>query len=107
MSDIIKARELLKLAAVQRRRAARLHSAADSNCAEALALMTRKPAVRRAYEETVTITPAIRRKVMRLAEDKSLTIADIARLVGLRNGGRVSEILNGKPKRRRNDIHIN
>ena len=64
--------------------------------AKALALMTRSKYVRHAYPKSDCITAKQKRKVRRLSLDLNLTQTDIARLAGLRNAGRVSEILNGR-----------
>jgi hypothetical protein len=80
MSDIIKARELI---------------AASRNLLDlALNMMTREPAVKRAPAKRVKITEAIRSQVKTLAKEGK-TEHQIAEQVGLRNAGRVSEILNG------------
>lgn len=81
MSEIVKARTFLATA---------------RHCLEmAEALMTREPAVKKAPAKRIKITDVIRVQVKALAaEGKSNH--EIAELVGLRNGGRVSEILTGK-----------
>ena len=86
MSDIIQAREMVSVAA--------------SLLARALALMKREPHVRRAPGKRQRITAAMRQKVIELARTKpTMTEHEIAEAVGLRNAGRVSEILNRKRKR--------
>ena len=64
----------------------------------ALSLMTREPAVRCAKRKHhVRITKELIREVISLAQNSpDMTIHDIADVVGLRNSGRVSEILTGK-----------
>jgi hypothetical protein len=88
MSDIAKAREMIVIA--------NQSIAQAQHCLEfALKLINREPSVKKAPAKFVRITPAIRASVKALkAEGK--TEHEIAQLVGLRNGGRVSEILNGK-----------
>ena len=61
----------------------------------AIGLMVREPPCRRASPRTVRITPALRRRVRSLYRS-DLTIHEIANVTGLRNNGRVSEILNGR-----------
>jgi DNA-binding NarL/FixJ family response regulator len=81
VSDIIEARELIDTAIRLLQRATKM--------------MLREPAIKKAPARYVRITDAIRAQVRALAaEGKSNH--DIAEQVGLRNGGRVSEILNGK-----------
>ena len=63
---------------------------------EALALMTREKYIRHARLVSQEITPEMKRRVRKLSKDLNLTETDIARRTGLRNAGRVSEILNGK-----------
>jgi hypothetical protein len=63
---------------------------------EAMGLIKRQTPIRRARPVRVEITSEMREQIERLSRDKRLTQADIARRVGLRNGGRVSEVLNGK-----------
>jgi hypothetical protein len=81
MSDIVKARDFIATA---------------KHCLQlAEALMTREPAVKKAPAKRIRITDAVRAQVKTLAaEGKSNH--EIAEIVGLRNGGRVSEILTGK-----------
>ena len=64
-------------------------------CKAALALMTRRAAVRRAPNQNVRITREHRRRV-RALKNTDLTMHEIAIEVGLPNGGRVSEIMGGK-----------
>lgn len=62
----------------------------------ALENMTRKPPVRRARSKPVKIDAALKAHIKRLAKiwpDK--TIHEIASMAGVRNSGRVSEVLNG------------
>lgn len=91
MSDIVKARALL-------RNAAKLRRGADELTAEAMKLLYRRPPVRKARKRFVKITQEKRNEIERLALDKSLTMQDIAAITGLRSPGRVSEILAGKGK---------
>ena len=62
---------------------------------EALALMTREKPIKRTKPRRVVITETIRRRVRVLAR-QGKSHHEIADIVGLPNGGRVSEILNGK-----------
>ena len=62
----------------------------------ALALMTRAKPIRRAPAKRTKIDPPTRRKVHNLAHINEMTIHEIADATGLRNSGRVSEILNRK-----------
>jgi hypothetical protein len=91
MSDIPRARELLE--AVLRNY--QLPAGSEVTISKALKLMTREPAIRRARGVETKITPAIRKRVKELNAG-GVPQADIAHQVGLRNAGRVSEILNGK-----------
>jgi hypothetical protein len=63
---------------------------------EGLAQTYRASPVRRAEIERIEITDDIREAVFDLARDREMTTHQIAEHVGLRNGGRVSEILTGK-----------
>jgi len=56
----------------------------------------RKPAVRQAPRLRLKITPEITSQVRALAYSTDMTMGQIAERVGLRNAGRVSEVLNGK-----------
>jgi ATP phosphoribosyltransferase regulatory subunit HisZ len=96
MSNMTRARELMDKARAKRRRGMELFDEADELDAEARKLTFREPSVRRAREVETDITDEMREKIAILARNRSLTMHDIARRVGLRNGGRVSEILNGK-----------
>jgi hypothetical protein len=62
---------------------------------QALTLMRRKPAAHRGEAEPEEITPEIKAEVLRLARTTRLTYHQIADAVGLRNIGRISEIVNG------------
>jgi hypothetical protein len=81
MSEIVKAREMIQ--------------ASRHLLDLAVSLMTREPAVKKAPAKRIKITEAIRTQVKALAAEGK-TNHQIAEIVGLRNGGRVSEILNGK-----------
>ena len=90
MSDIPKARDLLNeiehmVDLLQIRRQVR----------RALGLMIRAPRIRRAPSRPVIITPTIRKYIFKLARTNH-TIHEIANLTGIRNSGRISEVLNGK-----------
>jgi uncharacterized protein YdeI (YjbR/CyaY-like superfamily) len=83
MSDIVEARELIELA---QRMLERAHK-----------MMTREPPARKkAAPKQIRITEAIRTQVKTLAAEGSKTNHQIAEIVGLRNAGRVSDILHGK-----------
>jgi hypothetical protein len=78
--------------------AARLHKGSKNRRDLLLAakLMWRAPACKRAaIVRTPVITPGLRAKIRRLAR-LNFTIHEIANMTGLRNSGRVSEILNRK-----------
>lgn len=62
----------------------------------ALGMMTREKYIRNAHPVHQLITDRMKRRVHRLNSNLNLTQTDIARKVGLRNAGRVSEILNEK-----------
>lgn len=89
MSNIVRARFLLK-------KARSLRDSAEELQKEAEALLHREKPVRKANKRYVKITQARRSEIERLALDPNLTVQDIAVLVGLRSSGRVSEVLNGK-----------
>ena len=61
---------------------------------QALALMTREKQIRRAPAVRIRINRDMRRK-MHVLNASDLTVHEIADQVGVRNGGRVSEVLNG------------
>ena len=91
MSDIPKARALLNeiesmtdLLAIRRQ------------VRRAIGLMTREPACRRAPEKRVVLDYKIKARIRWLARHTDMTIHQIAEEVGVRNNGRVSEVLNGK-----------
>lgn len=89
MSDIVRARFLM-------RKAASLRASAKELDDEAYKLLHRAPPVRKARKRYVKIDAAKRSEIERLALDPNLTVQDIAVLTGLRSSGRVSEVLNGK-----------
>lgn len=91
MSNIPKARKLIEqvLPYITDRKIKR-------TLARALSLMTRAKYIRHAHPVAQVITPAMKRKARKLNHNLNLTQVDIARIVGLRNQARVSEILNGK-----------
>ncbi len=91
MADVPMAREILKL--VLSRAGLKQNDRADIQTA--LNLMTRASPVKRSKAKAVNITPKLRRQVTHLAA-AGLSHHVIAEATGLRNGGRVSEILNGK-----------
>lgn len=99
MSAIIVAREKLVEERVMRNEAMRLLRQADALHEEALALMTRQSSGRRATPVRVTITPEMRREIMRMYYDRSMTYQDIAVRLGLRNAGRISEVIKQELKK--------
>lgn len=90
MSNIPLARELL-FEALEERRDERVRDLIN----QALEEMFREKPVRFAPSKRVAITGSVRREIERLARTK-LTMVEIARMTGVRNQGRVSEVLNGK-----------
>ena len=64
----------------------------------ALDEMWRAPSVRQAPRLRMQITPEIQSQVRALAYSTDMTMGQIADRVGLRNAGRVSEVLNNKRK---------
>ncbi|HEY2530297.1 MAG TPA: hypothetical protein VGJ20_20565 [Xanthobacteraceae bacterium] len=90
MSDIPRARELLQevehmtdLLQIRRQ------------VARALPLMIRERPSRHAPGRPTIITPATRKYIHKLARTDH-TIHEIANLTGIRNNGRISEVLTGK-----------
>lgn len=63
---------------------------------KALQLMHRVTEIRRASEVRQVINSEMRAKVRNLVHTTDLTMHQVATKVGLRNGGRVSEIMHGK-----------
>jgi hypothetical protein len=96
MSDMARARELMDQGMQKMADAQNLIDEANDLFTEARKLSIRASPVRKARMREIPITSDIRDRVHTLAKDRQLTEHDIARRVGLRNGGRVSEILNGK-----------
>lgn len=96
MSDMARARELMDLGMLKMQHAQDLIDEANDLFKQARKLSIRASPVRRARQQEIAITEDVRDKVHALAGNRALTEHDIARRVGLRNGGRVSEILNGK-----------
>jgi hypothetical protein len=90
MSNVVQAKKFLTEARL-------MHKRADELMRAAMRLMTREPPIRKGTKHRkVPVTPAMRVEILRLARDPNLTIHEIGNRVGLRNSGRVSEILNGK-----------
>jgi hypothetical protein len=90
MSDIPRARDLLNeieqmTDLLQIRRKVR----------QAIGLMIREPACRRAPSRPTIITPATRKYIRKLARTDH-TLHEIANLSGVYNMGRISEVLNGQ-----------
>jgi ribosomal protein L13 len=96
MSDIVGARRLLAEAQLKRAEATALQREADALTKQAVKMMVRKSPVRRANARKVTITNDMQEQIHAMAKDRRLTMHDIGIKVGLRNGGRVSEVLTGK-----------
>jgi hypothetical protein len=96
VSEIVTARRLLAEAQLKRAEAMALQREADALTKQAVRLMVRKSPTRKAVRVKVPITDDMRAEIMRLSKDKRLTMHDIGIKVGLRNGGRVSEVLDGQ-----------
>ncbi|UYO50289.1 hypothetical protein KQX64_06865 [Rhodopseudomonas palustris] len=90
-SNIPRARELIAAIVANYPASTSAHKQAKA----ALRLMTRAAPIKRTRGARIEITDAMRRRVRRLAE-AGTSHHDIAVAVGLRNAGRVSEILRGK-----------
>jgi hypothetical protein len=89
MSNVIEARRFLTQARL-------MHKRGDELTRAAMRLMTREPPVRRGKAIKIKVTDAMRREIVELARNPSLTMHMIGEKVGVRNIGRISEILNGK-----------
>ena len=98
MSEVPRARDYLHRA--RRMHKAEMSSAVYRLIGKALSYMTRRKQVRRAPPVRRPVTPLVRKGILQLAPT-TLTMTQIARRVGLRNGGRVSEVLNPKKRRKR------
>lgn len=90
MSDIPRARDLLN----------QIETMTDLTMIKrqvriALSWMVRAQRIRRAPSRPVIITAATRKYIRKLARTDH-TIHEIANLTGVRNSGRISEVLNGK-----------
>lgn len=72
-----------------------MHPTATRLVDRALDLMYREAYIRRVPGKRQVIDYRMRRSIERLA-DTDMTMAQIATRLGIRNGGRVSEVLNGK-----------
>src|SRR4249920_1466212 len=68
---------------------------------KALRNLWRDPPCRKAPSKPVRITAKIRAKVRWLAANTKMTMLEIAHATGVRSQGRVSEVLNGKKKKKR------
>lgn len=90
-SDIPKARSLLKTAL----QTGQMSSDIKKYVHAALKLMTRASPVRHVAGKHQYIDNALKRRIRKLART-GLTEHEIANAVGLRNNGRVSEVLNRK-----------
>lgn len=92
MSNIPLARELLT--DVYKSARSNLTTEERSSFRKALRLMTRRTPLRRAKLERIAITKKMKKKIVKLAKDPTMTSHAIANAVGLRNSGRVSEVLH-------------
>jgi len=96
MSDVPYAREIIKgirkMPDVPRR--------AKFWLGRALQQLWREPPCRKAPSKPVRITAAIRARVRWLAANTKMTMLEIAHVTGVRSQGRISEILNGKKKKK-------
>lgn len=93
MSNIPHARELVS--GVLQSARSNLTPEERADLRNALRLMTRRSPMRRAPTERIEVTRKMKKKIVKLARDTEMTNHDIAIAVGLRNGGRVSEVLQG------------
>ena len=91
MSNIPRAREILAIVLAH----GEIDAASRRQITRALRFMTRESPVRRSKPRHMPITADMRRQIRRLA-DSDMSQYDIAERVGLRNAGRVSEVLSGK-----------
>jgi len=73
-----------------------LHDIANEITDEVIPLLVRKEPFRRARAVRISVTPEMRRNVIDLAGNETLTMEQIADKVGLKSAARVSEILNGQ-----------
>lgn len=96
MSNIPRARDMVAFVLAE----CEICDVARQSLKLALADMTRKKALRHAPARYVRRTPQIEREVCRLADFTPLTTTEIAAKVGLRNGGRVTEILQDREEGR-------
>ena len=92
MSDIVNARERLRQIALKLKAAGQKDLADDVE--SAIGMMKRRRAVRRMPVHSAKVTPAVRAKIIDLANTTKLDNAEIAAQVGV-NPGRVSEVLHG------------
>ena len=90
MSDIVRARELIQCVLDK----GTVGRYSRSQLKEALELMHREPCIQNVKREPQRINWRMRRTIRRLKG--KYTIHEIANIVGLRNSGRVSEVLHGK-----------
>jgi hypothetical protein len=97
MSDIPAAREALKEA----KKIKDLPQDARNLINKALRLMWRDKAIRRAPGKPSNIGILKRAQIRHLARTTNMTMHQIAMSVGVRNSGRVSEVLNGKHRKKR------
>lgn len=93
MSNIPRARTILERVLLD----PSLSTATRRRISLALSLMTRVKYCRRAPAKRKVIDRKLRRQVRKLVTTRpELTMHEIANAVGLRSGGRVSEVMHGK-----------
>lgn len=97
MSNIIKARGLIREALDRGHDARRLMNESLELFELSLKYMVREPAIRRAKARHQVVTKELKDAVLKLARRyPNMTTQDIAVRVGLRSAGRVSEILHNR-----------
>jgi len=97
MSKIIKSRGLIVEAILRAKDLQRATAEILDLLENSLKYMFREPPIRRARAHKTVVTPELRDAVRKLARRyPNMTTQDIAVKVGLRNAGRVSEILRNR-----------
>jgi hypothetical protein len=95
MSDIPLARDRLSIIAANLK-AKGCYSEAREIGVIIVDLLIRQPAIRRAPVKSRSVTPAIKAQIKSIAAaNRQMSMDEIGRMVGV-DGGRVSEVLNGK-----------
>jgi hypothetical protein len=97
VSDIPQAREVL----LRAREIPGLPDQADALIAKAIRLMWREPQLRRAPGKRMKIDASLRRRIKELAATTSMTEHQIANVTGVRNSGRISEVLHNKRRKKK------